>query len=207
MPTLPGWLLVGSISLLPCVLWTLLGESFLRACPIDNADVLIVEGWIGTEAIKQAQDEYERGGYRWIVTAGGSTKAHWGGPKWNYAEVAADLLRRLGTPPEAIVVAPSEDTSRHRTYEMARGVQNALIRRGIKVHRFNVFTQGVHARRSCLTFRRVLGKDVGGGAVSFLAPEDKVTDWWQSSVRTQDFLKETIAYPFELLMGSARFLD
>lgn len=188
------------------VIWLVFGEDLLRQEHPVAAEALVVEGWIGIAAVREAKNEFIRGNYHYIVTAGGSTDNRWGGQRWNYAQLAAEQLVRQGVPAGRIIEARAVDTPGQRTYTMACGVRDALAQHDVKVTSINVFTSGVHARRSRLLFSRVLGPSVEVGSVVYLAPGELSSAWWESSDRAQDFLKETFAYPLELLFWSGRFL-
>jgi hypothetical protein len=74
--------------------------------------------------------------------------------------MAAQEMMQLGVPQQEIVVAASENTEKHRTFESAVAVWRTLRDARINPTAFNVFTFGAHARTSALVFAKVNG-DVG----------------------------------------------
>jgi hypothetical protein len=72
------------------------GESFLAWTDRVPADTLVVEGWIGREGIRAAVDEFEHGGYRYIVASGGLTSGLWEDQPTNYAVMAGREMIRWG---------------------------------------------------------------------------------------------------------------
>jgi hypothetical protein len=164
----------------------------------------VVEGWIGREGIRAAVEEFERGGYRYIVSSGGLTSGRWEDKPESYAEMAAGEMIRLGVPKEEIVVATSENTENHRTFESAVTVWRTLWNAGIKPKALNVFTFGAHARRSALVFAKVNGDVAKIGVIAWVPPEYQAERWWHSSERAKELLEETVGYFYELLFNSGR---
>lgn len=179
------------------------GEDFLSHPQRLPADALIIESWIGSDGVRAAKTEFDRGGYRYIVTAGALTNNRWGPQRWNYATEAAELLVRLGVPADRVIEARAQETDAQRTFEAAIAVRRALAARGIRLGSANVFTLGVHARRSRLIFAKALpGTEVGG--ISWRPAAYAPGPWWRSSERAEDLVKETVGYGFELLLNSGR---
>jgi hypothetical protein len=199
-----GWLLIAAISLNLGAAWFNYGESFLASTHRVPTDVLVVEGWIGREGIRAAVAEFERGGYRDIVSTGGLTSGRWEDQPASYAEMAAREMIRLGVPKERTIVATAEYTESHRTFESAIAVWRALRDANARPAAVNVFTLGPHASRSALVFAKVLGSETNVGVIGWLPPNYKSEPWWRSSERSRELLEETVGYLFEVLLNSGR---
>jgi uncharacterized SAM-binding protein YcdF (DUF218 family) len=180
------------------------GESYLTETHRSQADILVVEGWIGREGIGAAVEEFERGGYRYMVASGGLTSGFWEDKPESYAEMAANEMIRLGVPKEKTVVATTENTENHRTFESAVTVWRTLRDAGIKPKALNVFTFGAHARRSALVFAKVNGDVAKIGVIAWVPQEYQAEQWWHSSERAKEMLEETVGYFYELLFNSGR---
>jgi len=203
-PTWLGWFcgaMILGIFIVGCLVY---GESYLTETHRSEADLLVVEGWIGREGIGAAVEEFDRGGYRYIVASGGLTSGRWEDKPGSYAEMAASEMIRLGVPKEEIVVATSENTENHRTFESAVAVWKTLRDAGIKPKGINVFTFGAHARRSALVFARVNDDAAKIGVIAWVPPEYQRERWWHSSERAKELLEETVGYFYELLLNSGR---
>ncbi|MEO6994454.1 MAG: ElyC/SanA/YdcF family protein [Lacunisphaera sp.] len=206
-PTPLGWLVLLLAIGSPCGWWVWRGESFLRLTERQPAECLIVEGWIGIDGVTAAKAEFEQGGYRYIVTAGGLTDNRWGREHWNYAIEAGELLVRLGVPADRVVIAPAPDAETHRTFEAASVAKQMLMRLNLHAQYANVFTFGPHARRSRLVFAKAMGSSTKVGVIAWAPAHAFDGPWWHSSERALDLLKETVGYAFELLLNSGRMTN
>jgi uncharacterized SAM-binding protein YcdF (DUF218 family) len=203
-PTLFGWFCLVLLLVLPCAWWFIYGESFLSSTRPLPAEVLVVESWIGYAGIRAAAAEFKQQGYQYIVTTGGMTDERWSDHRSSYAQMGERELSRSGVPSEKIIVAPATDSEKQRTFGSAAAVFQALKARGIRPSALNVFTLGPHARRSLLVFAKVNDPGTKVGAVGWAPPGDEPLSWWQSSKRAKEFMSETAAYVYELLLNSGR---
>jgi hypothetical protein len=168
-----------------------------------SADILIVEGWIGSDGIRFAAEEYQRASYKYVVVTGGligQTTRH---DLVSYAEVAQQELVQRGVDKERIITASTGQIERQRTFKSAVAAWQALKQKGVHPIAINVLTLGPHARRSQLVYEKVFASDAPVGVIAFL-PEEYAEPWWFSVRRTKCLLKETIGYPFELWLNSGR---
>jgi hypothetical protein len=188
----------------PIVWWFRCGESFLSLTRRLPAEVLVVEGWIGSDGIRAAAVEFEQHGYKFLVTSGGPAEERWGERQRTYAELAKDELVGLGFPEDRIIVAPAGDTEILRTYKAAAAVRGALQAKGLRPKALNVFTLGSHARRSRLIFARIHAPETKVGVISWTSPSQDGVAWWRSSSRAKNLLTETAGYAYEALLSSGR---
>ena len=187
--------------------WWFNFESFLSHTHRLPADTLIVEGWIGIEGVHAAKVEFEQGRYRYVITVGALSDSRWGPKRWNYATEAAEILLRSGVPSECVIEARAEETDTQRTFALAVAARNNLVLRGLMPAKANVFTRGVHARRSRLIFAKVLGPESEVGVIGWNPASTAKGPWWHSTERADDLLKETAGYLYELLLNSGRFTN
>lgn len=202
-PTLWGWAILFALVVGSVALWVFKAEDFLSATRRVPADVLVVEGWIGPEAVRDAALEFKAGGYRFVVATGGLTGRGWSDRRWSYAEGAQAELSRVGIPAPAIILAPASEVESQRTHEMAVVTAQALRNAGIEPRGMNVFTRSTHARRSRLVYAKAF-KGVPVGVISWLPPGYHSLAWWNSSFRAQELLKESVAYLLEMTISSGR---
>jgi hypothetical protein len=188
----------------PGVWWSLAGESFLSLTERLPAEVLVVEGWIGRDGMRAAATEFERRGYKYVVTSGGPALSRWAENPLSYAEMADRELILSGVPKDRIIVAPSKWTESRRTYESAVAVSHALRAMDIQPKALNVFTFGPHARRSRLVFAKVEGPERKVGVVAWTPTDYGSEPWWRSSERAKDLISETAGYAREFLLNFGR---
>lgn len=203
-PTWTGLLAIALLLFAPIVTWFLYGESYLSETHRSQADILVVEGWIGRAGLRAALEEFAHGGYRYIVVSGGLTSGRWDDQPQSYAEMAARELIRLSLPKERLLVATSEKTERYRTFESAVAVWRTLHATAIKPKGLNIFTFGPHARRSELVFSKVNSDIKNVGVIGWRPVEFQNEKWWQSSERSKEFWEESIGYLYEVLLNSGR---
>lgn len=203
----PTWLgfasifaVVGAVT----AVWWFEGEKFLSLTERQPADVLVVEGWISTPEINAAAAEFKEHGYHYVLATGTLKGESWETDRASYAEEAAERLLRAGVPPERIIRATTVRSESQRTYSMATAARDVLRGRGIHPLAINVFTRGPHARRSRLVYAKVFALDCPVGVIAWAPSSFQSEPWWRSSDRSQDMLKETVGYFFELILGSAR---
>jgi hypothetical protein len=178
------------------------GESYFSLTRRLPAEVLVVEGWIGSEGVDAAAAEFDQHGYQYLVATGGLTEKRRDRP--NYPEIAEQELIRSGVPVDRIIVAPTGQIERQRTFESAVATWQALERRGLRPHLLNVFTLGPHARRSRLVYEKVYRPGTRVGVIAWVPSDYEAEPWWRSRGRAKCLLKETIGYPFEALLNSGR---
>ncbi|HWA29282.1 MAG TPA: ElyC/SanA/YdcF family protein [Lacunisphaera sp.] len=203
-PTPLGWFLLSLLWMVPATLWIIFGERFLSYPERRPAEVLVVEGWIGEEGIREAKAEFLRGGYRFIVATGGLSGENWSPRRWSYAAEAEEQLLRMKIPREQVILARPQETETDRTFGSALAVRAALRARGLQSASVNIYTRGAHARRSRLIYAKVLETSAPVGVVTWLPSGYENQFWWRSSARAEALIKETVAYPLELLLNSGR---
>lgn len=200
-PTLWGWLLLLALVVVPSLLFLWTGEAFLADTHRQPPDILVVEGWIGREGMAAAAKEFRTGGYRYLVTNGGDS-VEGAGQMWNFADVSAKHLIQLGVPKDQVLVAPSGPGENHRTWKSALAVRRVLQENDVTPRSLNIFTRGVHARRSGLVHSKV--EDCPVGTIAWIPQNDEGKSLWESSGRVKDFFIESFGYFFEALFNSGR---
>jgi len=203
-PTVLGWLILLTLAAAPCLFWWFRGESFLSLTERQPAEILVVEGWIGNEALKAAAVEFKQDGAGYIVTTGGLSNERWSEKRYGYAEMARYELTRAGVPADRIIAAPAVQVETQRTFEMAAAAWRTVQTKLPPPAAINVFTIGPHARRSRLVFAKVFGSGVKVGVVAWNPPIYQNEPWWYFSDRADEFLKETACYFLEAVFNSGR---
>ena len=159
-----------------------------------GASTLIVEGWLDEDGLDAAIAAIGRGRYERVVASGGPIDSWREGQSWpTYAERAADYLRRHGVTSIPVVAVAAPESAQDRTFLSAIVVREWLRRQGGKVDAVDLFSGGVHARRSRLVFAMAFGPQVDVGI--FAAPPRRYSleHWWTTSEGAKAVLDEAIA--------------
>ena len=204
VPTWLGLVTFSIFTMFPLLWWAFKGETYLGASSQECADILVVEGWIGTEGVSAAKREFQTGRYRYIITSSGLSGDPWNPKRWNFALEAEKQLLGSGLRRDQVVAAIPRAVESHRTFESAAAVWRTLQLREIKPVALTVFTRGVHARRSRLVFERVFKSKLPIGVVAWQPVGLRDGAWWESSARATEMIKESVAFFFELLFNSGR---
>ncbi len=199
VPTFWGaLLLLGLTVALGCATLPRLGASLAPNDPAagrggQGARMLIVEGWLDEEALDAAIDTVRRGRYERIVTSGGPIETWREIQVWpSYAERAADYLRRHGLTQVPVVAVPAPASAQDRTFLSAVVIRDWARRQGIALDAIDLFSAGVHARRSRLVYRMAFGPQVEVGVFAALPHRYSLDRWWATSEGAKAVLGETL---------------
>lgn len=166
-----------------------------------NARYLVVEGWIHEYALKAAIDEFERGGYKLILTTGGPVQGT--GQYTNdfntSASVAAERLVSMGLSPSLVQVVPSRVIDRDRTYSSAMALRAWLEGQSSGEKSLNVLTEDLHARRTRLLYQKAFSNRMEIGIIPVTSPDYDSRHWWRYSEGVREVLGEGIAYLYARL--------
>jgi uncharacterized SAM-binding protein YcdF (DUF218 family) len=172
-------------------------HPFLAVTDRTNADFLVVEGWIQRYAMQKAVEEFKSGGYKRIFTTGGPENGS-GGYVNDYqtsASVGAEILtKKFGIPGDVVQMVPSHVIGRDRTYSSAIALRDWLHQHNLQVQSINIVTEGTHARRTRLLFKRALGSNVAVGVIAVPSPDFDASHWWRYSEGVEEVVTEGVAY-------------
>lgn len=201
VPTWRGWLVlllvVGLI--LACALrFTCV---FLTVHDPIPSGALVVEGWVPPDTAREVLAEFQRGSYTGLYVTGGpiepdSPLADYG----SYAELTADVLRRVGADAAVVHAVPSPQAARDRTYSTAVALRAALREASPPVSSLTLMTGATHSRRSRLLFAKAFGSDMRIGTIALKERDFDPARWWANSAGFRTVVGESIAYLY------ARFL-
>ena len=196
--TLRGWLAAFLALAALGALFALRVHPFLAVNDRIASEFLVVEGWIPDTAIHSAAAEFRTGGYRLVLSTGGSAArgATQLSTTLTAAEIGATRLRRAGLSPESVKAVPSFVSDRDRTYHSAVALRDWFHAQRLPVRRLNIVTEDVHARRTRLLFSLAFGPEVEIGTIAAPNPEYDGDRWWHNSAGVRDVLGESIAYVY-----------
>ncbi len=200
LPTLSGALLVLVIAATAFVLIARAAGFYLFINePAHGRDgrparLLIVEGWLDEDALDDAAVAFRHGGYERIVTSGGPIDS-WreGQTATHYAERAAGYLRRHGLADVPIAAASAPASAQDRTFLSAVVVRDWVRREGLNPDAVDVYSVGVHARRSRMVYRLAFGPSVAIGMLAATPRNYDLEHWWRTSQGAKAVLDESLS--------------
>jgi len=110
-----------------------------------------------------------------------------------YAHQGARLLVENGVPETAIIVLPTWEVERSKTFSGGRDMAQWAQLHGVE--RYDVATLAVHARRTWKMHRLAHGGAEGVGIVALDDPWCRRWSWWGNYYGWYQVLKESIALP------------
>ena len=169
--TIRGWLAI--LLAIALLLWLLLLklEPFLAYSAPVEAEILVVEGWIGDDGIIGAIAEFERKPYQLLITTGSNFyRGEYLSEYKDFAHLSEATLIALGFDPQDIQPIPTPIAKRDRTLTSAMEVKNWLTQSQLHPQGINVYTVDVHSRRSWLLYKKILEPEIKVGAISHPPP-------------------------------------
>jgi hypothetical protein len=160
-----------------------------------GARLLIVEGWLTDAELDQAAATFRRGRYERIVTSGGPIEVWMGMPApWQtFAERGERYLATHGLADAGVTAIAAPASMQERTYVSAVAVRDWAAGSHLRVDAVDVYTAGVHARRTRAMFRAAFGPQVEVGVIAARPSGFDARRWWTSSAGTKLVLGETIS--------------
>jgi hypothetical protein len=143
---------------------------------------LVVEGWLDEESLDEATAVIARGRYERVVVSGGPIETWRDEYRFaTYAERAADYLRRHGVGAIPVVAVAAPASAQDRTFLSAVVVRDWLRQNAVAADAIDLFSGGVHARRSRLVYRIAFGPEVAIGVFASSPRPYRLERWWSTS--------------------------
>jgi hypothetical protein len=130
--------------------------------------ILVVEAWIPPQTLTESVNVFNSGRYSYLVVVGGPIQGSSSGSSapTTYDDLAAKRLEKLGFDTKNLVKISVPGVSAGRTLASATAVKRWLGSSGTPVCCVDVFTVGVHARKSWVLFQHALGKRYRVGIIA-----------------------------------------
>ncbi len=200
LPTLSGALLLLMLAALVLVALAFAANGLLaphdpaRGADGRGARTLVVEGWLDEHELAQAADAIRRGRYERVLTTGGPLEGWSAGGDWKtYAARAADWLRAHGRADMPVIAVPAPASKQDRSYLSAVMVREWALQSGVALDAIDLFSAGVHARRSRLLYRMALGPGVEVGVMAAAPHGFDAERWWTSSAAAKLVMGESVS--------------
>lgn len=206
-PTFVGWILI-IIILIAAFRLSLTGIYHLLVInsPVESK-TLIIEGFVPTYLLDDAVKLYHENDYDKIVVTGMPiTNYEFITPYKNTAEATKLALKHYGLKDSVYIATIPSNVYIDRTYHTALSAKK-LFEDNNWSEDFNIFSVGVHSRRSRMMFREAFGS---GYKIGIIAAEDRTflpNRWWKSSKGLRSVSNEFIATIFVSLFFHPDYKD
>jgi len=121
----------------------------------------------GSDQLDQALAAVRNGGYNTVITVGSTAPADlYRAEPVPYAELAREYLVRHGLPGSLVTAVHVPESAQDRTYLNAVMIRGWLQRSGRTVDAIDVFSSGVHSRRSRMLYRTAFGPHIRVGILA-----------------------------------------
>lgn len=161
--------------------------------PAPAARTLVVEGWLDAPELRQAVAVVRSGGYELVLTTGGPIEPLIDVGGWkSFALRAAAQLRAEGLTTVPVIALPAPETAQERSYVSALMVRAWVKQNDPTLAAIDLYSAGVHARRSWLVYRMAFGSSVEVGVLAARPREYEPQRWWASSAGARAVIGETV---------------
>jgi hypothetical protein len=162
--------------------------------------ILVVEGWIPPYTLAESVTFFNSRHYSHLVVVGGPVGANGSasGHQLTYADLAASRLEKLGFDSSKLVkISVPAEPAGLRTLTSATEVRRWLDSSRTVECCVDVFTVGVHARKTWVLFRSALGDYYRVGVISGPeAPYDRDRFWFLSPRGIWIFVRSLVGYGY-----------
>jgi hypothetical protein len=195
LPTLPVALAIVALTIALAV-WAGRHAYPLLApwAPAPGARTLVVEGWLSRAELQEARALRRSGRYERVLTTGGPIEPEQDAGGWgSFAARGAAILREDADSAVPVIALPAPRTLQERTYLSALKVRDWAGQAGVRLDAVDVYTLGVHARRSRQVYRLALGDAVAVGVLAVPPADHDGPRWWTSSAGAKTTLGEIVS--------------
>ncbi|MBN2614686.1 MAG: YdcF family protein [Bacteroidales bacterium] len=196
-PTFWGWILLLLVLGILFRLWMVTVSVYLSEDHPVPAKILVVEGWVEDEALTHAVALYHKDHYRHLVVTGlpitfRKDYLHFK----NTAQAAVAQIKKDGFKDTIYEAVIPSTVYIDRTYNTAIATRKILEQHPEWGKSFNLYSVGVHARRSHLMFERAFGDGYQIGIISEKDPTFDPAHWWRTSKGFRNVSNEFMAYVY-----------
>ncbi len=155
---------------------------------------LIVEGWVERVSLLRALKIYQKGEYQGLITTGGPVLGIDKPDYKTHAESAAAFIRKQGFDSSQLSVVPAPASAQDRTFLSAVMVREWFVANKKSLVSIDVFSDGVHARRTRLLYKMAFSDQVQIGIISAPPNGFKLQQWWKTSIGARTVLSELLGF-------------
>lgn len=184
-------------------------HGFLAVSSPVGRGLLVVEAWVPPQSLTDAARIFQSGRYDCLVLISTTTAPRVQAPTSTQIsrDPAETWATMLNVDPKRVVRLEAV-TSKNRTFSSALVLKEWLHGSGLATNSLDVFTEGVHARKSWILFRYALGRDYDVGVIA--GPEHSYDPrLWPLSPRGVHIVLRNIAgyiyFKFAILLDGFKY--
>ena len=166
--------------------------SYLSVTEPANSTYLVVEGWQDEYSLKKALELFQSNNYKILLTTGGAIKGITKSRYKSYADYAAAFFLSQGIDEDKLVAVPTPDSAQNRTFLSAVMVRKWFEKEGVSLLSVDVFTEGVHARRTKFLYELAFKNSTKIGIYSSIPQSYNISSWWTSSEGAKSVITEIV---------------
>lgn len=199
-PTWLGWLILVIFLVVLFRLFLSFSVGYLAVNKTVGAKTLVIEGWVETYVLLDALKYYKENGYeRMIVTGTPITIYEFIAPYRNTAEATIFALKYFGFSDTIYRADIPTNTYVDRTYHTGLMVKSLFDDHPEWEKSIDIYSVGVHSRRSRFLFRKALSDDFKVGIIAHPDRTFQAETWWKSSKGFRNVTNELLATPYAML--------
>lgn len=170
-------------------------HSFLyKENPIESGN-MVLEGWVSTYALPDFVKHYKEKGYKNLIVTGIPMTQYEYASDYNYTSQATiQALIHYGFTDTIYEAAIPQNVYQDRTYSTAVVAKSIFEQHPEWGKSFNIYSMGVHSRRTALLFEKAFGKNYNIGIISHNDRTYIGNMWWRSSVGFRTVTNEILAF-------------
>ncbi len=193
----PRWWLVLLLVIVSIVIGILVVKNiahYLAVTEPKQGDYLIVEGWQSESSLQQALAVFnsDENNYHYLITTGGPNTNQIKPQYKNYAEQSAAFLLSQGLDLKKLIVIATPASAQDRTFLSAVMVREWFQQQNSTPQSFDVFSQGVHARRTQTLYKKAFQQIQEIGIYASKPADYVLSSWWTTSVGAKSVITESI---------------
>ncbi|QPJ65930.1 MAG: YdcF family protein [Candidatus Nitrohelix vancouverensis] len=170
-------------------------HPFLATDQTVQGEVLVVDGWLSDSSLQEAAVFFNQGNYQYLIVTGGPiSRGSYLSPYKTYAELGAATLRGIGFEKNKLYLSIPAPVIKDRTFATALSVKETIKSLPAPVSAIDVYTEGIHARRSLMLYELAFGDALRIGVTSAETKHYDAQEWWKSSAGVRQVINESIAY-------------
>jgi hypothetical protein len=158
----------------------------------NHSQYLVVEGWQSEQSLLQALNTFREGAYQYLITTGGPDTRTVSPRYKSFAEESAAFLLSRGIDAKKLIIVSAPASAQNRTFLSAVMVRDWFVLHNVLPVSIDVFTEGVHARRTRILYQKAFGTMANIGIYASEPESYDLQAWWDTSTGAKSVITEVV---------------